>query len=72
MIRHGILSSDSVFSRHHKRARLLFGLSDVVLIVLAFAAAYQTRLLLPVERVFYFTVPDHGSCCSVARSLSGC
>ena len=57
MIRHGILSSDSVFSRHHKRARLLFGLSDVVLIVLAFAAAYQTRLLLPVERVFYFTVP---------------
>jgi exopolysaccharide biosynthesis polyprenyl glycosylphosphotransferase len=46
-----------VFSRHHKKARLLFGLSDVVLIVLAFAAAYQTRLLLPVERVFYFTVP---------------
>ena len=46
-----------MFSRHHKRARLLFGLSDVLLIVLAFIAAYQTRLLLPVERVFYFTVP---------------
>ena len=46
-----------MFSRHHKRARLLFGLSDVLLIVLAFEAAYQTRLLLPVERVFYFTVP---------------
>ena len=46
-----------MFSRHHKRARLLFGLSDIVLIVLAFAAAYETRLLLPVERVFYFTGP---------------
>jgi exopolysaccharide biosynthesis polyprenyl glycosylphosphotransferase len=46
-----------VFSRHHRKARLLFGLSDIVLIVLAFEAAYQTRLLLPIEKTFYLTVP---------------
>jgi len=46
-----------VFSRHHRKARFLFGLSDVVLTALAFEAAYRTRLWLPLERVFYFTLP---------------
>jgi exopolysaccharide biosynthesis polyprenyl glycosylphosphotransferase len=46
-----------VFGRHHRKARLLFALSDVLLTALAFEAAYQTRLLLPIEREFYFTVP---------------
>jgi exopolysaccharide biosynthesis polyprenyl glycosylphosphotransferase len=46
-----------VFSRHHRKARLLFGLSDVLLTALAFEAAYQTRLLLPIGRLFYLTVP---------------
>ena len=46
-----------VFSRHHRKARFLFGLSDVALTALAFEAAYQTRLWLPLERVFYFTLP---------------
>jgi exopolysaccharide biosynthesis polyprenyl glycosylphosphotransferase len=46
-----------MFSRHHRRARVLFGLSDVVLTVLAFEAAYQSRQWLPLERVFYLTVP---------------
>ena len=46
-----------VFSRHHRKARLLFGLSDILLIALAFEAAYQTRAHLPVERVFFLTVP---------------
>jgi len=45
-----------VFSRHHKKARLLFGLSDIVLIALAFEAAYQTRVFLPIERNFFLTV----------------
>jgi exopolysaccharide biosynthesis polyprenyl glycosylphosphotransferase len=48
-----------VFSRHRK-SRVLFALSDIVLIGIAFAAAYQTRSLLhlkqrfsmPPERVF--------------------
>lgn len=52
-----------MFSRHHRKARLLFGLSDVLLTILAFEAAYQTRLWLPAlggrfigaERNFYLT-----------------
>jgi exopolysaccharide biosynthesis polyprenyl glycosylphosphotransferase len=35
----------------------LFGLSDIILTALAFEAAYQTRLWLPIERDFYLTVP---------------
>ncbi len=46
-----------MFSRHHRKARVLFGLSDVVLTVLAFEAAYQSRLWLPLERVFYLAAP---------------
>jgi exopolysaccharide biosynthesis polyprenyl glycosylphosphotransferase len=44
-----------MFSRHRK-ARVLFGLSDVVLVALAFAAAYQTRAVLNLEFEFYLTV----------------
>lgn len=46
-----------MFSRQQKKARLLFGLSDVLLTALAFEAAYQTRLWLPIEREFFLTVP---------------
>jgi hypothetical protein len=46
-----------VYSRHRRKARFLFGLSDVLLAVLAFQAAYWTRSALPLERVFYFTLP---------------
>lgn len=42
-----------MFSRHHRKARLLFGLSDVLLTALAFEAAYQSRQWLPLERIFY-------------------
>ncbi|MEO8595109.1 MAG: sugar transferase [Candidatus Solibacter sp.] len=34
----------------------MFGLSDVLLTTLAFEAAYQTRVLLHLERLFYLTV----------------
>src|ERR1035438_262543 len=44
-----------MFGRHRK-ARVLFGLSDVLLAALAFEAAYQTRVLLHLERAFYLTV----------------
>lgn len=47
-----------MFSRHHRKARLLFGLSDVFLTALAFEAAYQTRRFLPIERDFFLSVPD--------------
>jgi exopolysaccharide biosynthesis polyprenyl glycosylphosphotransferase len=46
-----------VFSRHHRKVRVLFGLSDVLLTALAFEAAYQTRLHLQLERVFFIVVP---------------
>src|SRR5215467_5525264 len=45
-----------MFSRQHRKARVLFGLSDVLLAALAFEAAYQTRVLLHLERAFYLTV----------------
>ena len=44
-----------MFGRHRK-ARVLFGLSDVLLATLAFEAAYQTRVLLHLEHDFYLTV----------------
>jgi exopolysaccharide biosynthesis polyprenyl glycosylphosphotransferase len=45
-----------MFSRHRK-ARVLFGLSDVILVSVAFEAAYQTRVLLHLEHAF-FLVPE--------------
>src|ERR1035441_6461702 len=44
-----------MFGRHRK-ARVLFGISDVLLAALAFEAAYQTRVLLHLEHAFYLTV----------------
>ena len=43
-----------MFSRQRK-ARILFGLSDVVLVALAFEGAYQTRVPLHLHFVFYLT-----------------
>jgi exopolysaccharide biosynthesis polyprenyl glycosylphosphotransferase len=44
-----------MFGRHRK-ARVLFALSDVVIAALAFEAAYQTRVVLHLERAFFMTV----------------
>ncbi len=46
-----------MFSGHHRKARLLFGLSDIILTAIAFEAAYQSRLWLPFERVFALASP---------------
>ena len=51
-----------VFSRHHRKARFLFALSDVLLTAFAFEAAYQSRLWLgslfpQFEREFFIVVP---------------
>jgi exopolysaccharide biosynthesis polyprenyl glycosylphosphotransferase len=43
-----------MFSRQRK-ARVLFGLSDILLTALAFEAAYHTRSILHLERAFYLT-----------------
>ncbi len=49
-----------MYSRHHRKVKVLFALADVLLTVLAFEAAYQTRAhlgtLLGLERVFYMHV----------------
>jgi exopolysaccharide biosynthesis polyprenyl glycosylphosphotransferase len=43
-----------MFSRQRK-ARVLFGLSDIIVVTLAFAAAYQTRAVLNLEHAFFLT-----------------
>jgi exopolysaccharide biosynthesis polyprenyl glycosylphosphotransferase len=46
-----------MFSRQRRKARFLFGLSDILLTALAFEAAYRTRSLLHLERSFYLILP---------------
>lgn len=47
-----------MFSRHHRKVRVLFALSDVLLTALAFEAAYQTRLRLGIlENAFFLDIP---------------
>lgn len=46
-----------MFSRQHRKARILFGLSDIILTALSFEAAYQTRSLMPLAHEFYIIVP---------------
>lgn len=47
-----------MYSRHHRKVKLLFALADVALVLAAFAAAYQGRSWLPFERVFFLTFPE--------------
>ena len=42
-----------MFSRHYRKVKAIFGLTDVLLITLAFIAAYETRIRLQFEKVFY-------------------
>ncbi|MBI3666421.1 MAG: sugar transferase [Acidobacteria bacterium] len=46
-----------MFSSHKQKAVLLFALADVILTSLTFEAAYQLRVLLPLEHVFFIVVP---------------
>jgi exopolysaccharide biosynthesis polyprenyl glycosylphosphotransferase len=46
-----------VFSRHYRKVKILFGLTDIALIALAFLAAYQTRARMHLGRVFYIDYP---------------
>jgi len=51
-------SFSGVFSRQNRKVRLLFGLADLVLIAVAFEAAYQTRFHLNLEREFYLRATE--------------
>jgi exopolysaccharide biosynthesis polyprenyl glycosylphosphotransferase len=47
-----------MFSRSHRKVKLLFALADVLLAAVAFEAAYQIRVGLPFDLLlFYLTVP---------------
>jgi exopolysaccharide biosynthesis polyprenyl glycosylphosphotransferase len=47
-----------MFSGHQRKIKLLFGLSDVVLTVAAFAAAYASRRWLPLAHPFFLHRPE--------------
>jgi exopolysaccharide biosynthesis polyprenyl glycosylphosphotransferase len=47
---------DLVFRGHHRQVRILFGVSDILLIGLAFELAYRTRGRLALEH--FFTLPS--------------
>jgi hypothetical protein len=46
-----------MWNGRYRRARVLFGLSDIALTALAFLAAYETRQWLPFEKVFFLEFP---------------
>ncbi|MGH9613548.1 MAG: sugar transferase, partial [Bryobacteraceae bacterium] len=44
-----------MFTRHYRKVKLLFGLTDILVITFAFGAAYETRLRLQIEHNFYLS-----------------
>src|SRR5258708_36205958 len=60
-----------MFSRQHRKARVLFGLSDILLTALAFEAAYQTRILLHLDRGFFLDVPKKALGLGFSLAASG-
>jgi len=49
-----------VFSRHYRKVKAIFGLTDVFFLTLAFFAAYQTRLRMHFEsfhEIFFINLP---------------
>ncbi|MBV6431606.1 MAG: hypothetical protein IANPNBLG_01738 [Bryobacteraceae bacterium] len=55
-----------MYGRHHRKARILFSLSDVLFTAVAFEAAYHTRTLLPFARFFEIPQPNYGLVLSFA------
>ncbi|HLH00279.1 MAG TPA: sugar transferase [Bryobacteraceae bacterium] len=46
-----------MFSRHYRKVKAIFGLTDMMLVSLAFVAAYQTRIRLHFEHDFFIDAP---------------
>ena len=46
-----------MFGRDHHNVKLLFRLSDILLVIVAFELAYRTRMALPLERAFFIVAP---------------
>jgi exopolysaccharide biosynthesis polyprenyl glycosylphosphotransferase len=63
-----------VYSRRHRKHRVLFAFWDVVLVALAFEAAYLTRAYLHLERLFFLTLSERAlllGFCAVAWPVAG-
>ncbi|MBK5291530.1 MAG: sugar transferase [Acidobacteriia bacterium] len=45
-----------MYSRNHRKVKLLLALADVLLAALAFEAAYQSRVLLPLANLFFLSI----------------
>ena len=60
-----MLSWVRMFSRHRK-ARVLFGLSDIILATMAFEGAYETRVILHLEHLFFLTPENKALLLSVS------
>ncbi|MBM3811522.1 MAG: sugar transferase [Acidimicrobiia bacterium] len=58
-----------MYSRHHRKVKLLLAMADVLLAALAFEAAYQSRVWLPLHNVFFLTVPTKGLLLGVTALL---
>jgi len=58
-----------VFDHHKQKAVLLFAAADIILTVIAFEAAYQTRALLPLPRTFFITTPTKALLLGVILAL---
>lgn len=48
-----------MFAHHRKRIRLLFAVADALLTIVAFEAAYFTRISLALERIFFLHLRTH-------------
>ena len=46
-----------MFSKHYRKVKAIFGLTDVLLTFIAFLAAYETRVRLHFEKEFYLDFP---------------
>lgn len=49
-----------MFERHRKKAAVLFAAAEIVLLIVAFEAAYRLRVFLPLPREFYILTPVKG------------
>src|SRR5436853_595524 len=49
-----------MFRGHHRQVRILFGVSDILLIGVAFQLAYATRIRLELTHEFFITSPIQG------------
>ncbi len=58
-----------MFDRHQRTVAISFALADAIVTTCAFEAAYQTRITLPLERIFFIDPPEKTLLLGVALLL---